>query len=261
MKPSMEENRLLEDMNEEDYEIEFPPRHSNRSTWTFRSILTCSLLILSISINIFQCWYFQNFASERSKHAGVTGGISRNFVTNTEWSSDNTTHADMLWTELSPDTGMVVVDADYSQKMGLYRTQPFPWDQSKNIYMLEGYHSLHCLMYIYRALREFEQGIPQTTPMHHHIHCLDALRENAICSADDTLRPAGSGQATPLVPEKQPRKQCRDWNQLERWAVENSACFKRYPDDDPKHRTLEEWRNCPENSQFMPLVNKFFNGS
>lgn len=116
-------------------------------------------------------------------------------------------------------------------------------------------------MYIYRALREFEQDIQQTTPMHHHIHCLDALRENAICSADDTLRPAGKGQATPQIPGLQPLKQCRDWKQLEKWAIQNSACFKRYPDHDPNHRTLEEWRNCPDGSPFTSTVDEFFSSS
>lgn len=78
--------------------------------------------------------------------AGVADGIARDFFTNTEWSSDNKSHADMLWTELTPDVGMVVVDHDYSKDMALYKTQPFPWDNSKGIYMLEGYHSLHCLV-------------------------------------------------------------------------------------------------------------------
>lgn len=113
-------------------------------------------------------------------------------------------------------------------------------------------------MYIYRALREFEQGLPQTTPMHHHIHCLDALRENAICSADDTLRPAGTGMATPLNPARPPRKACRDWDQLEKWALQNSACFRRFPDDDPKHDTLEEWKWCPDQSSYLPAIELFF---
>ncbi|MCJ1423773.1 hypothetical protein MMC29_001657 [Sticta canariensis] len=145
--------------------------------------------------------------------------------------------------------------------MNLYATEPFPWDQNKKIYMLEGYHSLHCLMYIYRALREFEQGLPQTTPMHHHIHCLDALRENAICSADDTLRPAGTGMATPLNPARPPWRVCRDWDQLEKWALQNSACFRRLPDDDPKRDTLEEWKWCPDQSPFLPAIESFFSST
>ena len=113
-------------------------------------------------------------------------------------------------------------------------------------------------MYVYRALREFERGLPQTTPMHHHIHCLDALRENAICSADDTLRPTGSSGANVQGPRRKPQRKCRDWEQLKRWALQNSACFKPLPDDDPRRGTLEEWTWCPKESPFMPAVEAFF---
>lgn len=34
----------------------------------------------------------------------------------------------------------------FGRRMDLYATEQFPWDQSKGIYMLEGYHSLHCLV-------------------------------------------------------------------------------------------------------------------
>ena len=113
-------------------------------------------------------------------------------------------------------------------------------------------------MYIYRALREFERGLPQSIAMHHHIHCLDALRENTICSADDTLRPAGSGIAKPQNPRQRPQKQCRNWDQLKIWALKNSACFKRLPHDDPKYNTLEEWTWCPEDSPYIPTIEAFF---
>lgn len=211
----------------------------------------------------------------------MASGIPRPFVTNTEWSSGNTTRTDELWTKLPAHVGMVAVDMKFSQDMGFYATEPFPWDQKKGVYMLEGYHSLHCLvqssillltrsdwqadgdyqMYIYRALREFEQGLPQTTPMRHHIHCLDALRENALCSADDTLRPAGTGVAKPQDPRNPPRKQCRDRAQLERWALQNSACFKRFPDNDSARKTLKEWTWCPDQSMYSENIKAIFAGS
>ena len=113
-------------------------------------------------------------------------------------------------------------------------------------------------MYIYRALRELEQGLPQTTPMHHHIHCLDALQENAICSADDTLRPASSDAGKPQNARRWPHKQCRDWDQLERWALQHSACFKRFPNGDSERNTLEEWRWCPDGSPYNSSIDMFF---
>ena len=70
----------------------------------------------------------------------------RPFVTHTEWSSENSSQADDLWNALAPEVGMVVVDNGLSRQMDLYDTSTFPWDHGKGIYMLEGFHSLHCLV-------------------------------------------------------------------------------------------------------------------
>ena len=77
-------------------------------------------------------------------------------MTSTKWSSENATQADELWKTLTPDIGMVAVDNVFSENMNLYATEPFPWDQNKKIYMLEGYHSLHCLVSICSATSQAE---------------------------------------------------------------------------------------------------------
>ena len=71
---------------------------------------------------------------------------------NTDWSSKNITRADELWKGLGPNVGMVAFDNAISKNMGLYSTEPFSWDSSKGVYMLEGYHSLHCLVCLYLPL-------------------------------------------------------------------------------------------------------------
>ena len=77
---------------------------------------------------------------------------------NTDWSSRNTTRADELWSNLAPNLGMVAVENDISRNMDLYSTEPFPWDSSKGVYMLEGYHSLHCLV-CYTSSSSFRLGV------------------------------------------------------------------------------------------------------
>ena len=130
-------------------------------------VLETALLILSIAGNGFQyCFHHRGATddglSEISEFdvpiqilrimltqtcvAGVTAGIVRPFVTHTEWSSENSSHADDLWNALAPEVGMVVVDNGLSRQMDLYDTSTFPWDHGKGIYMLEGFHSLHCLV-------------------------------------------------------------------------------------------------------------------
>ncbi|KAL8821736.1 MAG: hypothetical protein Q9223_000260 [Gallowayella weberi] len=53
--------------------------------------------------------------------------------------------ADKLWDEISIDNGTVALDDTYAASMGLPLSQRFPWDKNKGLYLLNGYHSLHCL--------------------------------------------------------------------------------------------------------------------
>ena len=54
--------------------------------------------------------------------------------------------ADRLWEEISIDNGTVALDDGYVQEMGLPVSQRFPWDQDKGLYLLNGFHSMHCLV-------------------------------------------------------------------------------------------------------------------
>lgn len=55
-------------------------------------------------------------------------------------------HADRAWDAISIDNGSIALDFAYVQKMGLPPAQPFPWDATKGIYILNGYHGIHCLV-------------------------------------------------------------------------------------------------------------------
>lgn len=54
--------------------------------------------------------------------------------------------ADRLWDDISIDNGTVALDDSYVEAMELPRSQRFPWDQEKGIYLLNGFHSMHCLV-------------------------------------------------------------------------------------------------------------------
>ena len=54
--------------------------------------------------------------------------------------------ADRLWDEISVDNGSVALSDSYVKAMGLLEAQRFPWDQGKGLYLLNGFHSLHCLV-------------------------------------------------------------------------------------------------------------------
>ena len=69
-----------------------------------------------------------------------------------EWTSkspyygENDTVADLLWEDISIDNGTVALKDTYIDKMGLPVSQRFPWDQQKGLYLLNGFHSMHCLV-------------------------------------------------------------------------------------------------------------------
>jgi hypothetical protein len=84
---------------------------------------------------------------------------------------------------------------------------------------------------------------PQAQTFVHVFHCLDAFRQDIICNADDTPRYTGNtdhvssglGQA----------RQCKDWNKLEQWAKENSACYKHIDPFNGDMPQRERFKFCP----------------
>ena len=59
---------------------------------------------------------------------------------------DNEALTNEAWDELGYDDGSIALDYEYAKMMGLPKAQPFPWDSTKGIYFINGYHGLHCLV-------------------------------------------------------------------------------------------------------------------
>jgi hypothetical protein len=85
------------------------------------------------------------------------------------------------------------------------------------------------------------------------MHCLNVLRESIMCNADDM--PLYTGRLHLEAHESHPRagigsvKMCRDWNKLQAWARERSACWKPYKTDDPTFPEEERYKFCPDGSR------------
>lgn len=177
-----------------------------------------------------------------------------------EWSSEyadtNLTAAGVLWDNISFDAGVVALEYDWTAAHGLPHAQPFPWDQSKGLYLLNGFHALHCLKNIHRAVREYELDMPQSLPLMHITHCLDSLRDDILCQADDTPRfttrtkapESGMGQL----------RQCKDWGALEKWAAERTACYRYVSHKAGSIDQFELFKYCPKDSPYWPALRKHF---
>lgn len=85
----------------------------------------------------------------------LAAGLKRNtpipIYPSTEFVSDdnNITEVAQLWEELSGDPGVVALPQEFVSKKGLPEAMRFPWDTNKGVYLLEGFHSLHCLVSAY----------------------------------------------------------------------------------------------------------------
>lgn len=60
------------------------------------------------------------------------------------------TKTDQAWNSIDFSAGMIAIDDKEAAELGLPRSQRFPWDDSKGIYLLNAYHNLHCLVGIDR---------------------------------------------------------------------------------------------------------------
>lgn len=64
----------------------------------------------------------------------------------TDYATDNLTLAAELWDGINFDVGFVALRYEWTEEKDLPRAQPFPWDHEQGLYVLNGYHALHCLV-------------------------------------------------------------------------------------------------------------------
>lgn len=165
----------------------------------------------------------------------------------TEYSIDKESSND-LWEAINIDNGVVALPDDFVRERQLHEAQRFPWDTGKGLFVLNGFHNLHCLKLVHNSLMSYRQGTKQLRPFGHILHCLDALRQDVICDADDTPRyttstddkRTGEGQV----------RQCRDWSKLETWAQSQTACFRYINETDDLFPNIERFRFCPAGSPY-----------
>lgn len=91
----------------------------------------------------------------------------------------------------------------------------------------------------------------------HVYHCLDALRKDVLCAADDTpmptsARPRAIGDGQPLM--------CRSYDKLVVWAYhkDRRSCHKSLNEYKPFKHPVERYAFCPESSPYYSTMKGFF---
>ena len=90
----------------------------------------------------------------------------------------------------------------------------------------------------------------------HLQHCLDTLRQDIMCHADDTPLYGrldtnhGHGQVV----------QCRDWNKLIAWSqdLERNACYHQISDYREVIHGIEKYAFCPPGSPYGKAAEDYF---
>ena len=206
---------------------------------------------------------------------------------------------DDLWESIVDFPGVVALDGDFVKEKHLPPSYPFPWDDSKGVYIVAAYHSLHCLVCsrstcvrtrweitcaqrsLYISVTEAHRGHNQSFHYFHLVHCLDRFRQEIMCHADDvrvSFNPFALSieqKGVRLIPipktlyhvQKEDNStsqteyniqshQCRDWNKLDTWARERTACYTYHHFKHP-HK-WDNYKNCPSGSPYLPKVREHF---
>ncbi|KAI0546954.1 hypothetical protein F4679DRAFT_555920 [Xylaria curta] len=204
--------------------------------------------ILNVLLLITAVFFYQQKESP-SNFAGLQREHEEPYVVLTPYSSDNSTLQDELWYGINVDHGVVALSDEWALRHGLRTAQRFPWDESKGVYILHGFHNLHCLKIIYISVSEYRRGEKQSRSWHHISHCFDALRRQILCDADDT--PRATEHRAEVLSGLLQHRQCRNWEDLEKFAGQHTACYKRPDRPNDGHSILDRFKHCPPNSDYI----------
>lgn len=80
--------------------------------------------------------------------AELSRDVAIPFTLDTIFSGSNRSLADEAWSspEFLTDIGAVALSDDWVRSKDLPEAQRFPWDHSKGVYILNGFHNMHCLV-------------------------------------------------------------------------------------------------------------------
>ncbi|CAN9100022.1 unnamed protein product [Alternaria alternata] len=221
-------------------------------------VVYMSLLLLSLSANIL---LVMENAKLRIAHipakSNYTYDTTVPYHAMTEYWHPNASDSDMeaAWDAINTNAMAITLEDGFAKRMSLPPSTRFPWDTERSIYYIKGIHDLHCLKLVRKAIVSKHKGDPRPFNLLHIYHCLDGLRQDIMCTADDTPMPApvahqgGDGQL----------RRCRDWDKLISWATrpDQHACYE-FDDYREATNTLENFAFCPPESPYRKFQEAYF---
>ena len=75
-------------------------------------------------------------------------------------SATNDTATLALWQSINLESGTIALPDTIANSLNLPHAERFPWDHSKGMFLLTGYHDLHCTKTIAISLYELKHSRP-----------------------------------------------------------------------------------------------------
>ncbi|KAI9715635.1 MAG: hypothetical protein M1828_000778 [Chrysothrix sp. TS-e1954] len=169
--------------------------------------------------------------------------------------SHNETEADDAWSRVELGHGVVAVEKQWAIDRGLPPSREWKPNRDMMVYAVAAYHSIHCVPLVRRVLKKALRGdkVDEWEIPHAH-HCLNIIREEIMCTADDTLlqsRIDDDGKVVPIGLNQ--TRQCRDWEAIRDWAdagkSQDKSKSKSKPSNDDKTKSK------PSNPEKTPTAN------
>ncbi|OJJ42007.1 hypothetical protein ASPZODRAFT_2129235 [Penicilliopsis zonata CBS 506.65] len=128
---------------------------------------------------------------------------------------------DAAWNELYGFGVSRIPKSDAAQLVN--RTVPIPDDPGYYVVSLNVFHQLHCLNMLRKRIwsKEDFPADHELMGMEHIEHCIDALRQSLMCSADITPLPwAWDAVAHQAKEVAETAHTCRDFDRIRQWAID-----------------------------------------
>ena len=106
-----------------------------------------------------------------------------------------------------------------------------------------------------KSFLQLRDRVPLDLDWAHNMHCFNALRQEIICTADDT--PRSMTFAHPGSIGVGQYRRCRDWDKMVAWTEERWSCWRNINKTD-EIDTLLRYRYCPEGSPYYERIHAIF---
>ena len=79
-------------------------------------------------------------------YAGLERDVPTPYRDDLIFNSPNRSLADAAWESWVVDPGIVALPHNWVKGRMLPQAQHWPWDEDKGLYLLQGFHNMHCLV-------------------------------------------------------------------------------------------------------------------